>query len=227
MQMWIRTRKAVCWLMIAALPSSLLVASDTPAAMPYAKGTTWLNGAVVPHSSAIFPGDMVQTNNDALANINAPGSNVVVLPNSVLKYEGSAVSIERGGVTVATSKQLNTNVGEITVRPAASSKPTEFEVTDKGNVVQIIARRGDLSINDGADTTMIVQGQQLEVDKKKKKKRGAAAMPTGSNPILTPKVAAIAGGAAGVGILISVIGGRGGCNPNPVSADNPSSSTCR
>lgn len=129
------------------------------------ESTTWLNGAAVPHSSAIFPGDIVQTNNDALANINAPGSNVVVLPNSVLKYEGSAVSIERGGVTVATSTQLNTAVGEITVRPAAPSKPTEFEVTDKGNVVQIIARRGDLSINDGAD----------------------------SNPILTPKVAAIAG----------------------------------
>ena len=144
MQMWIRTRKAVCSLMIAALPSSLLVASDTPAAMLYAKGTTWLNGAVVPHSSAIFPGDMVQTNNDALANINAPGSNLVVLPNSLLKYEGSAVSLERGGVTVATSKQMSTHVGEITVKPTSSSSQAEFEVTDEGQVVQIIARRGDL-----------------------------------------------------------------------------------
>jgi hypothetical protein len=178
----------------------------------------------VPHSSAIFPGDTVQTRNDALANITARGSNVIVLPNSVLKYQGSTISLEQGGVTVATSKQLNTAVGEITVTPAASSKPAEFEVTDKGNVVQVIARRGDLNINDGADTTMIVQGQKIEVEKKTKKKRSAAAMPTGSGPILTPKVAAIAGAAAGGGILISVIGG--GCNASPVSADGPSASSC-
>ena len=148
------------------------MASDTAAAMLYAQGTTWLNGPAVPHSSAIFPGDIVQTKNDALANINAPGSNVVVLPNSVLKYEGSAISIERGGVTVGTSKQVNTqvntNVGEITGRPAALQQ-AEFEVTDKGSVVQIIARRGNLSINDGADTTRIVQGNKLRLIRRKRR----------------------------------------------------------
>ena len=213
MQMWIRTRKAVCSLMIAALPSSLLMASDTPAAMLYAKGTTWLNGAAVPHSSAIFPGDMVQTNNDALANINAPGSNLVVLPNSLLKYEGSAVSLERGGVTVATSKQMSTHVGEITVKPTSSSSQAEFEVTDEGQVVQIIARRGDLSLNDGASTSAIVQGQRVEVEKKGKKKKRAAALPAGNQPVLTSKTAIAAGIVGGVICALKCI--------TPASPDEP------
>jgi hypothetical protein len=213
-------RNTFCWLIMASLPASLL-AGDSGAAMLYAKGTAWLNGAPVQHSSAIFPGDVVQTKNDALANISAPGSNVVVLPDSVLKYEGSALSLERGSVTVATSKHMSTHVGEIAVTPTGSSQQTEFEVTDKGDAVQIVARRGDLSMSDGAGTSAVVQGQQIEVQKNKsKKKKGAAAMPTGNGSIMTPKVAAIAGGAAGGGILIWVVSKGGNPSP-PVSADTP------
>ena len=69
------------------MPVSLW-AADSGAAMLYAKGATWINGAAVPRTSAIFPGDLVQTRTDSAASINASGSNVVVLADSLVKFEG-------------------------------------------------------------------------------------------------------------------------------------------
>jgi len=60
----------------------------------------------VPRTSAVFPGDLVQTRSDSVASINASGSNVVVLADSLVKFEGPAVALEHGSLKVATSKGL-------------------------------------------------------------------------------------------------------------------------
>jgi hypothetical protein len=196
-------RNIVCWIMIALVPASLM-AADTGAAMLYAKGTAWLNGSAVPRSSAIFPGDLVQTKTDSVAHINASGSSVMVLPNSLVKFEGSAIAVEHGSVTVATSKGLSTRAGDVTVAPA-SSDWTEFEVTDVDGTVQIAARKGDVSISNGQETTTLPQGQQTtrdESENKKKKKRAAGAAPAGVAGILDNPIA-IAIGAAAVGGLVA------------------------
>ena len=85
-----KLRHIACWTMISVVPVSLW-AADSGAAMLYAKGSTWINGSEVPHTSAVFPGDLVQTRSDSAASINASGSNVVVLADSLVKFEGSAV----------------------------------------------------------------------------------------------------------------------------------------
>ena len=53
-------RNIFCWLLPAVVPASLLGA-NSGAAMLYVQGTAWLNGAAVPRTSAVFPGDLVQT----------------------------------------------------------------------------------------------------------------------------------------------------------------------
>lgn len=200
-------RKSLCWMMIAVFPASLM-AADAGAAMLYAKGDAWINGASVPHSSAVFPGDLVQTKPNAVVNINAPGSNVMVLSDSMVKFEGNAVSIEHGSVTIATSKGMATHVGDVTVSPA-SAKWTEFEVTDVNGSVQIMARKGDVNINDGQDTTTLAQGQQTtrdesqEAHKRKKRAGGAATAATGS--VLDSPIAIGIGAAAVGGVLTWVL----------------------
>ena len=151
-------RKSLCWMMIFLFPSSLL-AADAGAAMLSAKGEAWVNGSAVPRSSAIFPGDLVQTKPDSIVNINAAGSNVMILPESMVKFESNAVSVEHGTVTVATSKGMATHVGNVTISPS-SANWTEFEVTDVNGTVQIMARRGDVNVKDGRNTTLLAQGQQ-------------------------------------------------------------------
>jgi hypothetical protein len=62
--------KILSCLMIIICPAAMF-AADQASAMLYSHGTALLNGTSVPRSSAIFSGDLVQTNKDSVANINA------------------------------------------------------------------------------------------------------------------------------------------------------------
>ena len=167
---------------IVVILSAALFAADQPAAMLYSHGTALLNGNSMARSSALFSGDLVQTDADSVANINATGSSILVLNDSLVQYEGSGLKLEHGGVSISTSKLLATRVGNVTVSPV-SGVWTEFEVRDVDGRVQIAARKGDLSVSDDAGTTTLAQGQettrddsqQTEEQKKKRKKRVAAA----------------------------------------------------
>ncbi len=193
--------------------SGALFAADQPAAMLYSHGTALLNGNSVPRSSAIFSGDLVETNKDSVANINATGSTILVLNESLVQYEGSAVKLEHGGVTISTSKSLATRAEDVTVSPAASVW-TEFEVRDVDGRVKIVARKGDLTISDDSGTTAtLAQGQETtreesESQKDKKKRRrevpGAAA-PAASGGILDSPVAIGIGTGAIVGVTAWVL----------------------
>jgi len=189
--------------MLVVFPVALF-AADQPAAMLYSHGSALLNGTNIPRSSAIFSGDLVQTNKDSVANINATGSTVLVLNDSIVQYEGSAVKLEHGGVTVSTSKSLATHAGGVTVSPAASIL-TEFDVRDVDGRVQIAARKGDLTISDDHGTTTLAQGQETtrdegsEKDKKGKKREGGGTVPSATGGVLDSPVA--------VGIGTGVVAG--------------------
>lgn len=198
-------RSAFVWVVVACCPVSL-VAADTGAAMLYTKGTAWINGAAVPNSSAIFPGDIVQTKPDAIANINASGSSVMILPDSLVKFDGQQVAVDHGSVTVATSKSLSTQAEDLTVTPAAKSW-TQFEVTDTDGKVQIVARKGNVSISDGASTTTLAEGQQTvrDMTERRKRREGGAVPAAGGGVLDSPIVIGVGGaavGALGVWVLL-------------------------
>jgi hypothetical protein len=215
-------RKAICGMMIAALPLSMWAADSAPA-MLYAKGTAWINGSTVPRTSAIFPGDLVQTRADSIANINASGSNVVIMADSLVKFDGGAVSLEHGSVTVATSRGMTTHAGEVMVVPVSNGW-TEFEVKQAiDGTVQVIAQKGDVNVSDGAGTSTVSQGQQTTVDdteanrKKKKRRKEGGAVPAGGGSVLDSPVV-LYGGAAAVGGLLTWVLLQNGA---PVSQTQP------
>ena len=194
--------------MVVIFPIALF-AAEQPAAMLYSHGTALLNGNAIGRSSALFSGDLIQTNTDSVANINATGSSVLVLNGSLVQYDDSTLKLEHGGVTISTSKLLSTRAGDVKVSPVGTVW-TEFEVRDVDGKVQIAARKGDLNISDNAGTTTLAQGQQTtrdesqsqddsQVRKGKKKKKGAgpaaAASPGAAGGILNSPIAiGIAGG---------------------------------
>src|SRR5690349_7157482 len=95
-------RKMASCVLMFVFPASVF-AADTNAAMLYTNGTAWVNGSHVPRpQSAIFSGDVLQTRADSVANINSSGSSITVMADSLVKFEGSDVKIEHGGVTVST-----------------------------------------------------------------------------------------------------------------------------
>jgi hypothetical protein len=187
-------RKMVSCVLLFLLQGSLF-AADTNAAMLYTNGAAWVNGAHVPRvSSAIFKGDLLQTPSDSVANINEAGSTITVASDSLVQFEGSAVQVEHGGVTVATSKGMATNAGDWKITPASFSW-TEFNVSDVDGTVHIVATKGDLLISDGVDTTTLQQGQDTQRDetsdnnKNKKKKERPGATPAAGGGILNSPIA--------------------------------------
>ena len=175
-----------------------LLAADLPGAMLYSHGTALLNGNSISRSSAIFAGDLVQTNADSVANINATGSSVLVLNESLVEYQGNTLKLEHGGVTVSTSKLLATRAGSVMVSPVADAW-TEFEVKDVDGKVQILARKGDLTVKDDSGTTTLAQGQETTRDDtqqndKKNRRVAAAEIPGYGAALDSPWAIGIGGG---------------------------------
>ncbi len=219
-------RSALCCLLAIAFPAQVMLAGDTAAAMLYTNGAAWLNGSEVPKSAAVFMGDLLQTQPDSTASIQANGSNVMVLADTLVKFEGPAVELEHGAVRVTTSRGLAARAGDVTVKPAGDSW-TEFQVTDVDGTVQIAANKGDLTVQDDKGTTTVTQGQQTTRDdsadsekKKKKKKRAAGAATAATGGIMSSTPALIVGGAiiAGGAIWIST---RSGPPASPDCRINP------
>jgi len=190
-----------------ALPTSLF-AADTKAAMVYARGTAWVNGVNIPRSSAIFPGDLVQTNAGSVANINTQGSSVSVFADSLVKFEGNRVLIEHGGLRVATSNSFSTRAGDVTITPLTAG-PTEFQVLDVDGSVKILARKGDLSITDPTGTNTLPAGQETTRDESqqssKRKRRGPLAPTAAEGGILESNMALYGGLAVAGGVTLWVV----------------------
>jgi hypothetical protein len=197
--------KILSCLMLVIFPGTLF-AADEAAAMLYSHGTALLNGNTIPRTSAIFPGDLVQTTKDSVANINATGSTVLVLNDSLVQYQGSMVTLEHGGLTVSTSRSMATRAEDVNISPA-SGVLTVFEVRDVDGTVRIVARKGDLNIRDDSGaTTTLAQGQETtreesesQKNQKKKKQKGGGAVPGAAGGALNSPAA--------VGIGIGIVGG--------------------
>src|ERR1700685_1622541 len=215
-----RVRSAMCCMLAILFPAQVMLAGETASAMLYTNGAAWLNGSEVPKSAAVFSGDLLQTRPDSTASIQSNGSNVMVLADSLVKFEGPAVELEHGAVHVTTSRGLAARAGDVTVKPVADSW-TEFQVTDVDGRVQIAANKGDVTVQDDKGTTTVTQGQQTtredtaDTDKKKKKHRkgsGAATAATGGIMSSTP---AVIGGLAVVGGVTVWVWTRSGAPVSP------------
>jgi hypothetical protein len=221
-------RSAVCCLLAIVFPAQMMLAGETASAMLYTNGAAWLNGSDVPKSAAVFSGDLLQTRADSTASIQSNGSSVMVLADSLVKFQGSAVELEHGGVRVTTSRGLATRAGDVTVKPAADSW-TEFQVTDVDGRVQIAANKGDLTVQDDKGTTTVSQGQQTtrddtaDTEKKKKHRHNNGAAPAAAGSIMSSTPVVIGGLAAIGGVTVWVLTRSG----SPISPSCPTSTSCQ
>ena len=94
----------MCAMMACVLPVSVSSQSQAELAMLYTQGGVHLNGVSPPAAIAIFPGDLVQTERDSVAKLTASGSGVTIQPETVVSFEGNAVRLDHGSVSVDTSQ---------------------------------------------------------------------------------------------------------------------------
>jgi hypothetical protein len=212
-------RSAVGCLLAILFPAQMMLAGETASAMLYTNGAAWLNGSEVPKSAAVFAGDILQTQPYSTASIQSNGSNVMVLADTLVKFQGPAVDIEHGTVRVTTSHGMEARAGDVTVKPAAANTWTEFQVRDVDGRVQIAANKGDVTVQDAqGQTTTVTQGQETtrddtsDTEKKKKKHRHGnnGAAPAAGGGIMSSTPAVIGGLAVigGVGVWVLVQQGQ-------------------
>jgi hypothetical protein len=141
-------RGLVYGLVLAFAPVSLL-AADT-GAMLYAKGEVTVDGHPVTDSTAVLPGSVIETKPGAVANLNASGTTVMLQPETLLKFTGTDLYLDHGGVTVASSSQMQVHVKCVNASPLTSVW-TQFSVADVNGTVQVAAMKNAVGISYGSE----------------------------------------------------------------------------
>jgi hypothetical protein len=187
-----------------------------------ASGNVQVNGVGSRGITTLFPGDSIQTTEDSAANIIAGGSSVLVMPNSLVKFVGHGVELTEGGVSVATSEEMEVKAAGLTITPA-SQKQSKFEVAENDDSVAVAAHQGNLTVSDEQQTSTVPEGQETT---RKKKKKGGAAPAAGGTHSISGKTLAVVGGASAAtvaGILVAESNKKKKC----VSSANDKKCKCK
>lgn len=138
-------RNLICGVMIVIVPTSLL-AQNTGRALLYSNGGTWLNANPAPDTSAIFPDNLIQTQKEHSAKIDADGSTAMIQPETVVQFEGDELVLDHGSLQLNTARQMRVRVNCITVIPVTADR-TQYDVTDVDGKVKIVAYKNDVKIH--------------------------------------------------------------------------------
>lgn len=217
-------RSCLCWVISAILPMSSMgqaLPEKPGGAILHTQGGVWVNGYEAHDSSAVFPGDVIETKPDSSANLSLDGSTVLIAPESVSKFQADLLELDHGGVSVVTSKSFKVRVNCITVVPVLNEW-TQYVVTDLNGTVQVAARKLDVNVEHehgrgkevpesqpSQERASVHEGEQKSYEESKV--CGPGARPTSEWGGISPKW--IAAGAAGAGILIWLL--IHGGNPKP------------
>jgi hypothetical protein len=218
----------LCWVMVIVWPLSLL-AGDTGAAVVHTKGFVWVNGAEVADSTAVFPGDVLETKPGSVANLDSEGSSVLIQPESVVKFQGNSLSLEHGSVSVGTATSMSVHVKCIKVEPVSSER-TQYDVADLSGTVQVAAHKSDVNITQGgtlgkttaansaSQSAVVHEGQ--EAAREEATACGAATRPGGAGNSLNAKWLEIGGGVGGGALVLCLLLCKGSKSPS-VSPSQP------
>jgi hypothetical protein len=137
-------RNLVCGVMILILPGSVM-AQDSSAAMLHNEGGVWLNGNSAPDSTAVVMHDVVRTQKDSRARIDADGSTVTIEAETIVQFEGDELILEHGSLQVNTWRGMKVRVNCLTVIPP-TQEWARYDVTDVDGKVLVLAYQNDVNI---------------------------------------------------------------------------------
>lgn len=201
--------------MAAILPSAIAgqsASEQAASAILHTDGGVWVNGYEAHDSSAIFPGDLVETKPNASANLVLDGSTVLLAPETVGKFQGDSFELDHGVISVVTTKSFKLRVNCIRVMPA-TNEWTQYVVSDLNGSVQVSAKKLDVNVMheqgvgkptvEGAASQgdTVHEGEQKTFDESEI--CGARPQPSSPASGISPKW--IAAGGGGAGLLICLV----------------------
>ena len=220
--------------MSAILQVSTL-ADDLAAAMLRSNGQgVFVNGSPAPASTAIFDGDFIETQKQALARIEATGSSVNIDPETILRFQAQEVFLDHGSLSVFTGKGLRVRVGCVTVTPVDPAVETTYEVFDREGKVTVHATKSDVYIDAKSKNAKEVKNHSRSrreiVRESEQRSREETCAAAGDKWHTTPGVGAIMNSPWAIGAGAVAIGGltvwvlcKG---DDPISPSSPTHDGC-
>lgn len=148
-------RYFLSWVMLAVVPSSLLgqatIAQGTETGTPailHTQGGVWVNGYEARDSSAVFPGDIIETKKGFSGSLSLDGASVILAPESVGKLGANFLELDHGSVSVGTSRRFEVHIDCMRVVPVIAEW-TQYEVGDVNRTIQVAARKDDVNVDHG------------------------------------------------------------------------------
>lgn len=231
-------RSLICVVLIVILPGTLVgqaLPEQAGGAILHSDGGVWINGYEARDSSAVFPGDIIETKPGATANLSVDGSTVLLAPESVGKYNNDLFELDHGVVSVVTSKIFKVRVNCIRVIPVLNDW-TKYVVADLNGTVRVSAQKLDVNVEHetgrgkpsvasaAPQRASVHEGEQKDYDESEV--CGAPPGPTTPGGGVSPKW--IATGAGGAGLVLCVLihcfgggSGSGSGGKPPLSQSSP------
>ena len=179
---------------------------STPSAMLASQGDTSINSKKVPSSIAVFVGDRIQTGENSVGTLTAKDASVLIFSQTTLTYGGNYVEMGCGAVALdITGNALSARVQNLVVTP--DSETAKIEITKINGKLQIGARQGSATVDDGTQKAEVETGKMLTFENSGDCNRKAAAVPPGSTGASSPLYVsnalkyALIGGAGVLGLL--------------------------
>ncbi len=140
-------QKCVCLVLVVLAPFAF--AQDAGVAVLSSTGPVFLNGGQLSNSNAVVSGDVIQTKESGTATINGPGGSIAIEPNSIVRFQGQSIALDRGQVSIGTGKGLSVNTRDLHIVPV-SNDWTQYYVTRNSGTISIVARKNDVTVSCGA-----------------------------------------------------------------------------
>jgi hypothetical protein len=207
---------------VIALLSAFMLADNAGAVLRSDGSGVLVNRTPPPTSTVLFSGDLIETQQTAVARIEASGSAVNINSQTLVQFEGDELVLEHGGLSVNTTRGLRVRVGCLVVVPQNTADWTHYEVADVDGKVTVSAIKSNVDINSGGSKLELVkhspsirltvlEGEQKSRDDKCGAEKTLPASPADGPSLNSPW--AVGAGAVGIGVLICFALCRGGVQP--------------
>lgn len=132
-----------------------------------AYGQAEVNGTPVGTETTLFAGDRLRTGADAAVSLTLPGRDQVFLPEHTVARISEAgrprVTLESGAAAVVARAEIPVEIAVRGVRIAAP-RNAAYEVAVRGDRLDVLARRGAVTITGPEEVLEVPEGHRLEAD---------------------------------------------------------------
>lgn len=150
------SKKIVLALLCVAAFAALAQGQSSDKAILYSSGVVMVNGRVVPSTTAVFKGDVLQTTNGANALLVSPGARVSIPEGSRVQFQGKTIQVTSGAASVSTSSGVALHANQYSVTPASPTGTYAVAVSDKG--LKVASQIGTVNVSGGSEAFSVASG---------------------------------------------------------------------